>query len=272
MFCDHILKYDIAADKVEKKFGKLEIGKAVKIGLQKLAAQEAANQPLGTDPFSDPWEGIAVMIDYNPDAERAQDYYSVGFYQPKIGAGKFKIFELNDEDLTNLLQFDSLYKQYRNTYRRRDFELALEGLRNFDSKFEYGLINEPEFVAIIEEIDEYYPHDETSESIPQDKDETAETVVVDQIEQDAFDVMTRTELKDWHRKNKTGFVVSMKTTDDELKESAREFENTVITVDTSQEPEKKEEVKSETTTGLSAAEKAKQKLAEMRKQKTVNNY
>ncbi len=275
MFCDHILKYDAVEDKVDKKFGKLEIGKAVKFGLQKLSAAEAANQPLGTDPFTDPVEGIAIVIDYNPDADKAQDYYNTSLYQPKIGAGRFKLFPLvevddqgnivNSESLDNMLEFDSLFKQYRNVYRKRDFEIALEGLNNFDSKYEYGLINDPEFTAVIEEISEYYPEEEKKDDIQQNagSDEIVES------EKDEYDLMSREELKKWHKDNKTGFVCIQKTTDDELKEAARLFANEPADEGSGIVKEEKAENKTEEQPKKTSdiAAKAKAKLDAMRKEK-----
>jgi len=268
IFCDHITKYDVLNDKVEKKFGKLEFGKAVKIGLQKIAAQEQGNQPLGTDPFTDPTEGIAICIDYNPDADKAMDYYNVGLYQPKIGAGQFKIFELTETDLDALLGFDSLYKQYRGVYRRRDFNIALEGLKNFDMKYEYGLVDSSEFIAIIEEISSYYPEDEETKDATDNTTDAGAADETTDTDQDEFDLMTRDELKKFHKDNKTGFVCVQKTTDEALKTAAREWK-----IDhpeegeeqTAKAVEKVEETK--TDKEETAAEKAKRKLAELRKNK-----
>ncbi len=262
MFCDQITKYDVANDKTEKKFGKLEIGKAVKIGLQKLAAQEQGNQPLGTDPFTDPVEGIAICIDYNPDATQAADYYSVGLYQPKIGTGKFKVFQLTEEDLDNMLSFDSLYKQYKNVYRRRDFELAVEGIKNFDSKFEYGLIGDEEFITLMEEISDYYPvdvNDERSSSNSQQDD--VEQPTVEDENQDEFELMTREELKLWHKNNKTGFICNQKTTDEQLKSAARDFKTN--------NPDKfEEEQQTDSLASKSNIDETKERLRKLREKNT----
>ena len=251
------------------KFGKLDFGKAVRYGLNSLSAQEEANQPLGTDPFTHPEEGMAVNIIYNPNADKPQDKYSVGFYAPKLGKGQVKLFELSNEQLEQLLEFDSLYVQYKNVYSKRDFNIALEGLQNFDSKNSYNLIGEPAFVEVIEEIAAYYP-DEDSENESSESDEQAGDNADDEQvtggEQDQFDLMTREELKMWHKVNKTGLLITSKHTDDMIRDSAREIVAAQEEQSESSNEQHTEEEKGEQKP-LTAKEIAAQKLRALRDKK-----
>lgn len=65
----------------------------------------------------------------------------------------------DDSDLEWLEQQRSLAEQYIGSYRRKDFNLALEGLQRFDARNKYGVFDDPEFQKIVEEISGYYPED-----------------------------------------------------------------------------------------------------------------
>lgn len=50
-------------------------------------------------------------------------------------------------------------ERYRNNYSRKDFDKTLEGLTAIEKKYRFGVLNEPEFVALIEKIDATLPEE-----------------------------------------------------------------------------------------------------------------
>jgi hypothetical protein len=165
----YVKKLNIDSEKFE--YGKLEIGKAVKNRLNEIAAMESENQPITTDPFSDPDAGIPVSITYNKDASSPNDYYKVDLYMPRTG-NTFKTFPLTDEDLTWLSEQEPLAKQFQGAYRRRDFELQLEGLQRIDVKSGYDIFSDNSFLRLVEEMSDMLPEDNQQESEKKDAAET----------------------------------------------------------------------------------------------------
>lgn len=141
-------------------FGRFQYKTSIKKRLQEIASVESSTNPLGIEPFTSVDEGLALSVTYNKEATQPSDYYKVDVYAPMIQGtgGQIQLFPISDERLDTFLKVKSLKELYSNVYTRRDFELALNALEYFDAKHRLGLFQEPEFIAIIEEIDAYYPH------------------------------------------------------------------------------------------------------------------
>ncbi len=132
--------------------GRLEIKKAVKNRLNQISALETDGDPLGTDPFTDPDDGRAIKIVYNSNADKPQDYYQVEIYAPTIkgSRGQIQLFPLTDEQLDWFSQVTPLSEIYQKCFTRRDFELQLEGLQNFDKMHKMGIFESEEFLEIVD--------------------------------------------------------------------------------------------------------------------------
>lgn len=206
----------IYANKIEgttTTFGKLEIGKAVKFRLNAISATESSDEPLGTDPFTDINDGRAIIITYDKDAKKATDYYSTEIDSSFDKVTKqINLYPLTDEDLEKFEKFPSLASMFKKSYKRKDFDLALKGLKMFDDEHELGIFAYEGFLDIADEISGYYEEsEETSEKVEAPKG-------------DVYDQMNRDELKVFIRDNETGMIVRPNITDDMLRDHLREWE------------------------------------------------
>lgn len=205
-------------------FGQLEIGKAVKQRLNAIAANEASSDPLGTDPYTDLEEGRAINIKYNKEATKPADYYTTDLYAPiiKNSGGKVQLFPLTDDRLDKFITYPSLASMFRGAYKKRDFDLALKGLKMFDDEHEFGVFGYDDFLATVEEIQAYYPEDDDAEKTattdnPEAEDDATGTTG------DEFDQMDRGELKDFARDNNTGVIIKQNLKDDDIRQLLRDW-------------------------------------------------
>ena len=210
-----------------RTFGRLEIGKAVKIRINELIAMEEADAVIGSEsnnPFTDIELRRALTIKYNPDANDAKLYYTTEIdsdvdKDPKSSTYKqIKFYPFSDDELEKFLSFPSLTQQYVNCYTKKDAELALKGLEIFDEKNEFGIFADDEFLDTVEELMALYPDAPTAAveeaTVPAEEDENV----------DKFEAMSRNELKAFNRQNKCGVVVVNNVTDDQIREKLREWE------------------------------------------------
>ena len=152
---------------VEGEIGILEVGKYVKDELNKLAAKAAGTNPAGHEPFTSPDDGIPVIINFNKNASKSTDFYDVDFYTEQRAGSPIPIpvvYPLSDKIGEIFNEMDSLEKIYgRGLYTMHDFDLALEGLINFDNKprkfkndkgvlveYEFGVFEYEEWQKIVE--------------------------------------------------------------------------------------------------------------------------
>lgn len=166
--------WEVYADKLigeNWKFGTLELKKAVKNRMNSIAATESANDPLGTDPFTDLDDGRPIIIIYNSNAKKAEEYYTTEIdttTEDVVLEGGRKVkalkeFPISDERLELFAKATPLSEIYRNVFRRSDLEIQLNGLKMIDEQYSMGIFNTEEFQAIYEEIVEFYPEEETTE-------------------------------------------------------------------------------------------------------------
>lgn len=254
-----------AKDLMDSKqpFGLLELKPSIKDGINKVVNMEASNQPIGTeanDPFTDVEEGRALVIMYNDKADKPADYYSTSIdtatEAAEMNGRKIqiqKVYPLTDDDLNELMKFPSLYKTFRNCFKRRDFMLQFTGLEYFDKKNGMGIFASPEFEAIIEEISAYYPEDEKPSAeevaavVNNHGEEAEEETETESETTDKFALMSRDELKAFSLANKTGILVKQTMTDDVLRERLREWEEATA-INGEEEEETAAPVVAETTT------------------------
>lgn len=216
-----------------------EFKKMVRDLLNRLAFSEDDDEAIEIDPFTDPDEGLPVMVTYRkqPNKKKGENYYEVSF--PKKSTAR----PLTDEEIEYFMSLRPL-SEILPKYGMRDFERALEGLQNFDEENEIGLFDDDDWVEHVEEIKAQYdgeddddedaketkstkktvvkkPAKKTVEPEPEEEEETAEEDddeeeddgEEEETEGDEFDKMSRDELKKYIREN--GLEIPIKKSMDE---------------------------------------------------------
>jgi len=254
-------KWEVYADKIKgdqsigytSVFKPLEIGKAVKNRMNVISAMESANEPLGTDPYTDLDEGRAVVIVYKKDATDPKDYYTTEIDTATVevevmGGKKGKIlrtFPITDDQLEVFAKAKPLTEVYRNVFKRSDLDTQLTGLKMLDEKYKMGIVETEEFQAIAEELMEQYPAEvkkgeETSqESSSDDEPMTTSTTTLPVTtktttvgvrtdlpfdeDKDEFSDYTRDDLKEYNKDNNCGILVkpASQYTDEQFREDLR---------------------------------------------------
>jgi len=246
-----------------------EMKKAVRNALNKLALSEDDDDAITTDPFTDPDDGVPILVKYNknPNRKKGEDYYEVSL--PK----KMNPRPLTDEELEDFLKLKPL-AEIIHGYDIQMFERALEGLQNFDEKYEIGLFENDEWLEHLEVIKAQYEGDDdekprkktTAKSAPEPSKKTVKKVVEEpeedeeedenSAEMEAYlDSMDRTELKEYIRKNNLDIVVKKSWSDDDIREKIIEAQS-----ETDDEPESDDDDEDEKPT-----QRAKLSLADLRK-------
>lgn len=269
MYADHIIGG-------VSKFGMFEIGPSIKDRLNSIAAStDSSNDPLATDPFTDVETGRAIIVTYNKEAQKSSDYYKVeldnAIENTTIGGKIYplpRMFPLTDEQLEKYLKVTPLSKRFRNVFKRRDFDLQLEGLEFFDQKNSIGTFSDPKWIEICEEISSYYPEDnqenEENEDVEDNPIEAAqETNVSETAEGDKFFYMTRKELSDYSKINKTGLIIKPTLTDEDIRNSLRVWEEAQMNESEEEDSLSQKESEDEETSVVSDVT-AQQRLAAMR--------
>jgi hypothetical protein len=169
-------KYD---NKGQKKLGILEISNSIKKQFNELASQSEGQQDVvSTDPFTDPNEGISVII--SKTGEKLDTKYKVEL--ESVRKGKFALeyvpTPLEDEDLEKMEKFESLENLFSNNFTVRHFEMQLDGLNHFDEEFQFGFLAEDEFIVKMEEIKDlvlkYAKKTESKEDVNEEEEEVVE--------------------------------------------------------------------------------------------------
>ena len=139
--------------------GRLELPGLVKDKMNELSIQDdTSDSVIQTDPFTDPDSGKALLIIYDKSQKEPVKKYSASLEW----RGDYK---LTDQQLEEFINVDSLDKVYKNSYKRKDFEKALAGLKIFDEDSEYNVFAHDSWLDICEEMDKMFP-DESDTSIP----------------------------------------------------------------------------------------------------------
>lgn len=231
----------------QKVFGRLEIGKAVKMRINELIAIEEANMPIGTEtnnPFTDIELRRALTIKYNSKAEDAKLYYITEIdsdidKDPKSPTYKqVKFYPIPDQQLEEFLKFPSLSLLYKNCYTTKDFDYAISGLKMFDDKHELAIFSNKDFLDEAEHMRKLFPE-------PKEEEVVAETAGTEEESGDKFDNMDRDEMKEYARKNKTGIVIHSKLKDEELRDLLKDWESNQEADSTDSGAEKKVETAAE---------------------------
>jgi hypothetical protein len=158
-----------------------EFKKMVRDALNKLAFSEDEDEVIEIDPFTDPDEGLPILVKYmkNPNKKKGETYYEVSF--PK----KVTARPLTDEEIEYFMTLKPL-TELLPKYGIRDFERALEGLQNFDEENEMGLFDDDDWLEHVEEIKAQYDGEEDEDDKPAKK-KTSKKVTKKSVEDEDDD-------------------------------------------------------------------------------------
>lgn len=139
------------------EFGLLEIKPSLMNRLNQIASVEGVEDVLGIEPYTDVNDGLTIAITYNKGADPVKTYSleveKIFDKDPQSKTYKQLItYPFSDQDLMLFESKESLFSLYRNVYKRRDFELAIEGIQRFDAKNGLGVFEYEEFIEILTTI------------------------------------------------------------------------------------------------------------------------
>ena len=159
-----------------------EFKKTVRDAMNKLAFSEDEDEPIEVDPFTDPDEGLPILVTYNkkPNRKKGENYYEVSF--PK----KVTARPLTDEEIEYFMTLKPL-TEVLPKYGMRDFERALEGLQNFDEEHEMELFEDDAWLEKVEEIKAQYDGDEEEDDDKPAKKKTSKKVTKKVVEEEDED-------------------------------------------------------------------------------------
>jgi len=209
------------ADKIESgeaEFGLLEIGKSVRDSLNKIANFEEDDEPIAVDPFTDVDDGIPVIVVYDKKA-KPKDKYNV-----TVG-NKPKALPLTDKQLESFDKATPLLEMFRDCYDEDDFDLAVEGLRNFDEESKIDMWDTDEWTEILEKIAAQYGEDaeKPAKKIkPKEKSKEEEAEESSKEDGDQFDEMDRGDLKRFVVREELDMKVFKSDSDDDIRDKIRE--------------------------------------------------
>ena len=248
-----------------------EFKKMVRDAINKLAFSEDEDEVIEVDPFTDPDEGLPIMVTYrkNPNKKKGENFYEVSF--PK----KVSARPLTDEEIEYFMSLKPL-SEVINRYGMRDFERALEGLQNFDTENEIDLFEDEDWLEHLEEIKAQYdaeedsedskpakkstkkvvkkvaePEDDEEEDEPEDNTEEDSDEEDDEEEEsgDEFDKLDRSALKKYIVDNDLEISVKKSMSDDDLRNAIRSAKSSATDVDDEDEDEEEDEAPARVSLG-----------------------
>jgi hypothetical protein len=251
-------------------FGRIELSTGVKDAMNKIAASsDDAEDVIETDPFTDPDDGRCLLVDYDKqENQKVKDPKK--FYSATIDFKKTT--PLTDEQLEEFEKQQPLESQLKDCYTRKDFELALEGLRYLDGiEFKelgsenYGFFDDPEFQAIVNEVASYYsdePSNEEEESPLPKKESTKKAAEKKSDSSDnddlPFDIpleeMSRQQLKGVIRREQLSVQVQPSHSEEDLVEMIKIERKIKETQSNEEEEEVEEELSNRTSRRASRGE------------------
>lgn len=212
---------DVVSEELKPKLW--EFKKMVRDGLNKLAFSEDEDEAIEIDPFTDPDEGLPVLVTYrkNPNRKKGENYYEVAF--PK----KPQPRALTDKEIEDFLQMKPL-SEVLPKYGIKDFERALEGLQNFDETNEIGLFEDEDWIKHVADVKAQYEETEeervtSAPAEPEVDDEEEEEEELEEEEEsgDLFARFDRAALKKYIRDKGLEVTVKKSMTDEDLRNAIR---------------------------------------------------
>ena len=224
---------DVVHDGEELRAKLWEFKKMVRDALNKLAFNEDEDEPIEVDPFTDPDEGLPVMVKYlkNPNKKKGENYYEVNFAKKPVAR------PLSDSELEYFANLKPLSEIL--SYTIKDFDRALEGLQVFDEENNFELFSDDDWLEIVEKVKSQYDVDSEEEEekpkkktvvkqkpvVEEEEEETEEKTDEEDVDEDSDDEyadMDRKELKEVIKENGLDITVKKSMSDDDIREAIRE--------------------------------------------------
>lgn len=163
-----------------KDFARLQLYGTWMNRIKEISVEQSDDDTVSFDIFSQ-MEGAYPLVITMGEDDKGKKTYSLSAGIPKKGQSWDEFFEetaIPDEDMEYFLnEVPSLEEIYKDSYRVKDFEMALDGLKRFDEENNYDIFSDDEFLNEIEEMAAMLPDDSQSEEdkkTPFDEDEDEE--------------------------------------------------------------------------------------------------
>ncbi len=163
-----------------KDFARLQLYGTWMNRIKEISVEQSDDDTVSFDIFSQ-MEGAYPLVITMAEDDKGKKTYSLSAGVPKKGQSWDEFFEetaIPDEDMEYFLnEVPSLEEIYKDSYRAKDFEMALDGLKRFDEENGYDIFSDDEFLNEIEEMAAMLPDDSQSEEdkkTPFDEDEDKE--------------------------------------------------------------------------------------------------
>ena len=160
-----------------KDFARLQLYGTWMNRIKEISVEQSDDDTVSFDIFSQ-MEGAYPLVITMGEDDKGKKTYSLSAGIPKKGQSWDEFFEettIPDEDMEYFLnEVPSLEEIYKDSYRAKDFEMALDGLKRFDEENNYDIFSDDEFLNEIEEMAAMLPDDSQSEEdkkTPFDEDE-----------------------------------------------------------------------------------------------------
>ena len=129
------------------------------------AIEEEEKEILDYDPFSDPDEGYPIAITKEKNDKNKMEY-NLDRVNPKKRQSWDEFCEENrisDVQLIELFEKESLTELYVDVYSKRDFDLAVNGLRILDKDNKFNIFENEDFLKELDEIEALVPEPKQKE-------------------------------------------------------------------------------------------------------------
>lgn len=163
-----------------KDFARLQLYGTWMSRIKEISVEQSDDDTVSFDIFSQ-MEGAYPLVITMGEDDKGKKTYSLSAGIPKKGQSWDEFFEetaIPDEDMEYFLnEVPSLEEIYKDSYRTKDFEMALDGLKRFDEENNYDIFSDDEFLNEIEEMAAMLPDDsqpEEDKKTPFNEDEDEE--------------------------------------------------------------------------------------------------
>lgn len=155
-----------------KDFARLQLYGTWMNRIKEISVEQSDDDTVSFDIFSQ-MEGAYPLVITMGEDDKGKKTYSLSAGVPKKGQSWDEFFEetaIPDEDMEYFLnEVPSLEEIYKDSYRAKDFEMALDGLKRFDEENNYDIFSDDEFLNEIEEMAAMLPDDSQSEEDEEEK-------------------------------------------------------------------------------------------------------
>lgn len=149
-----------------KDFARLQLYGTWMNRIKEISVEQSDDDTVSFDIFSQ-MEGAYPLVITMGEDDKGKKTYSLSAGIPKKGQSWDEFFEetaIPDEDMEYFLnEVPSLEEIYKDSYRTKDFEMALDGLKRFDEENNYDIFSDDEFLNEIEEMAAMLPDDSQPE-------------------------------------------------------------------------------------------------------------